>query len=73
MIDPQTQANKWLKKMLRNRVTQTGNDTAFGFSNFDGNDYIVINATTPEEDGKDDGEGASKKKNTSQKKFEYAI
>jgi hypothetical protein len=33
----------------------------------------VINATTPEEDGKDDGEGASKKKNTSQKKFEYAI
>lgn len=26
MIDPQTQANKWLKKMLRNRATQNTKD-----------------------------------------------
>ena len=53
MIDPQTQANKWLKKMLRNRKDQ---DT--GFSNFYGTEFIVINATTPDDDGKE--EGASK-------------
>lgn len=35
---------------------------------------MIINATTPEDDGKDEGgEGVSKKKSTSQKKFEFAI
>ena len=72
MIDPQTQANKWLKKMLRNRSIG-GAVESKGISNFAGDDYIVINATTPEDDGKDDIDGIPKKKNSSQKKFEYAI
>lgn len=67
MIDPQTQANKWLKKMLRNRTTEE----EVGYSNFLGTDFIVINATTPDDDSKDEGVG--KQKNTSQKKFEFAI
>ena len=58
--------------MFRNRISEPANDTAFGRSNFSGTDYIVINATTPEDDGKYE-EGMSKKKNTAQKKFEYAI
>ena len=33
----------------------------------------MINATSPDDDGKDDGDGAPKKKNNSQKKFEFAI
>jgi hypothetical protein len=49
--------------MLRNRFSEPANDTAFGRSNFSGSEYIVINATTPEDDGKED-EGMSKKKNT---------
>ena len=75
MIDPQTQANKWLKKMLRNRLKNMGaTDNDEGISNFEGTEYVVINATTPEDDGKEDGEGVNKKKNnTSQKKFELAI
>ena len=62
MIDPQTQANKWLKKMLRNRLAQAGQpDTGFGTSNFSGNEYIVINATSPDDEGKEEGgEGARK-------------
>ena len=66
MIDPQTQANKWLKKMLRIRSQEE-----HGYSNFHGSELIVINATTPDDDGKEEGVG--KQKNTSQKKFEYAI
>ena len=59
MIDPQTQANKWLKKMLKNRKEEEEN---VGHSNFYGTDFIVINATTPDDDGKE--EGVSKQKNT---------
>lgn len=75
MIDPQTQANKWLKKMLRNRELTSGNfSTSFGWSNFIGSDLEVINATTPDDDGKNDEDGMSKKKNnSSQKRLEYAI
>jgi len=70
MIDPQTQANKWLRKMLRNRTSSIFETQ--GHSNFQGDDYIVINATTPEDDGKDEGE-MPKKRNSAQKKFEFAI
>lgn len=47
--------------------------SGFGTSNFSGTEYISINATTPEDEGNEDGEGHSKKKSSSQKKFEYAI
>ena len=51
-----------------------GADETVGTSNFKGTDYIVINATTPDDDGQDaGGEGAQKKKAGSQKKFELAI
>ena len=74
MIDPQTQGNKWLRKLLRNRSESTGAEETVGTSNFKGTEYIVINATTPDDDGQDaGGEGASKKKAGSQKKFELAI
>lgn len=72
MIDPQTQANKWIKKMLRSRDAG-GAIESTGFSNFSGNEYIVINASTPEEDGKDENDSMPKKKNSSQKKLEIAI
>ena len=39
MIDPQTQANKWLRKMLRSRDAKGGfspDEVAFGKSNFMG-------------------------------------
>jgi len=75
MIDPQTQANKWLKKLLRNRSkNNVASDNDEGTSNFLGTEYVVINATTPEDDGKEDGDGVNKKKkNNSQKQFEFAI
>ena len=45
-----------------------------GSTNFNGRDYVVINATAPEDDGKDEGgDGAPKKKSGAQKKFEMAI
>ena len=73
MIDPQTQANKWLKKLLRNQGDDD-DDAHVGRSNLSGKDFIVINATTPDDDNKDDGEGMPKKKgSSSQKKFEQAI
>ena len=62
--------------MLRSRIKSQGaevnEDQSYGTSNFKGTDYVVINATTPEE--KEDGEGGTiKKSNSSQKKFELAI
>ena len=74
MIDPQTQANKWLRKLLRSGSNGQSPAEDLGTSNFSGTDYVVINATTPEDEGREDGaEGASKKKSSSQKKFELAI
>ena len=77
MIDPQTQASRWLRKMLKNRALDAGlyEPGAQGSSNFAGLDYIVINATTPEDDGRDDaGEGGHRRPaGGAQKKFEYAI
>ena len=52
--------------MLKNRSQEEN-----GYSNFHGSEFIVINATTPDDDVKEEGVG--KQKNTSQKKFEYAI
>lgn len=58
--------------MLRSRDAG-GAIESTGFSNFSGNEYIVINASTPEEDGKDENDSMPKKKNSSQKKLEIAI
>ena len=60
--------------MLKNRIKNIGssiNSDDTGASNFFGTEYVVINATTPEE--KDEGEGGVKKNNSTQKKFELAI
>ena len=60
--------------MLRNGNQDHGSVEDIGSTNFNGRDYVVINATAPEDDGKDDGgEGVPKKKSGAQKKFEVAI
>jgi len=58
--------------MLRNRSLGEKYE-ASGHSNFAGEDYIIINATTPEDEGKEEVDGVQKKKTSSQKKFEFAI
>ena len=60
---------------MRSRSAQIGGDDEdeLGESNLNGRDFVLINATSPDDDGKDDGDGAPKKKNNSQKKFEFAI
>ena len=60
-----------LRSRIKNQGAEVNEDQSYGTSNFKGMDYVVINATTPEE--KEDGEGAIKKNNSSQKKFELAI
>ena len=60
-----------LRSRIKNQGAEVNEDQSYGTSNFKGMDYVVINATTPEE--KEDGEGTIKKNNSSQKKFELAI
>ena len=60
-----------LRSRAKNANIDTSDEQSYGMSNFKGVEYVVINATTPED--KDEGEGGVKKSNSTQKKFELAI